>query len=70
MLLLFCCKSSKQDFPLIFLRPAGRLDVFYLVEEIAAFVNLKCQGFLTHLEYLAIKRNGLGRKVNSEIPSQ
>ena len=69
LLFLFSFESFEKNFSLIFESPAGRLNVFYLVDQIASFVDLKCQGLLANLENLCLERYCFSRKMDFVIPS-
>lgn len=68
-LFLFSFESFEKNFSLIFKTPAGRLDVFYLVDQIASFVDLKCQGLLANLENLCLKWYCFSREMDFVITS-
>ena len=68
-LFLFSFESFEKNFSLIFESPAGRLNVFYLVDQIASFVNLKRQGLLANLENLCLEGYCFSRKMDFVLPS-
>lgn len=80
-LFLFSFESFEKNFSLIFKTPAGRLtpvlifeiygrlNVFYLVDQIASFVNLKRQGLLANLENLCLERYSFSWKMDFVVPS-